>query len=65
MFNISIEITGPGQCFDSEYYLLLRTLEQAGYIVEQKNEYPNLELKETKSKKPKILLVANHMPWGG
>ncbi len=65
MFNVRIEIIGPGRCFDAEYNLLLSTLKEAGYNVVEENKYPCPEFKGGNGKKPKIELVANHMPWGG
>lgn len=67
MINITIKVSGPGQCFDTEYYMILRMLLNAGYNVEENNPYPNPQ-PHTLDNKPgvtKIKLVADHQPWGG
>ena len=67
MINIRITVTGPGQCIDSEYYLILRALKHAGYNVEEDNPYPN-DNPDACKPMPKITaikLIAKHEPWGG
>lgn len=70
MINITIKVSGPGQCIDQEFYIVLDALTKAGYDVEVVNPYPNEDPERLLTipinpKITKIKLVADHQPWGG
>jgi hypothetical protein len=76
MTTTRITISGPGGCINNEVVLLTDLLNYLGYDVEVNNPYPDdkprtpaqlaEEIKKLNSSKPwKIVINADHVPWGG
>ena len=66
MINITVKVSGPGQCIHNQMHIIEKALKEAGYPVEVIDEYPTEDNTiERASEGWKITLVANHCPWGG
>ena len=66
MITIQVKVTGPGECIGNEMLIIEKALRDAGYPIEVIDPYPP-EVKEIKSPPAgwKIVLKADHCPWGG
>ena len=74
---LTVKISGPGQTFDLELHYIKRLLEDMGWTIEEKNEYPAEltdeqadDLQKRRSNRTSNLngiatVVAIHCPWGG
>ena len=64
---VKIEVSGPGQCIYNEMLIIEKALKDAGYCVEVIDDYPseNQEIKSVIGYNTKVILKANHQPWGG
>lgn len=66
MVPIKVKVIGPGECIGNEMNIIEKALKDAGYPVEVIDEYPPKN-KDTKRANAgwKIILEAQHCPWGG
>ena len=66
MINITVTVTGPGECIGNEMLIIEKALRDAGYPVTVIDEYPPKEITiDRASKGWNITLKAQHCPWGG
>ena len=66
MINITVQVSGPGECISNQMLIIERALLDAGYPVEVIDEYPPENKEITKATAGcRITLKANHCPWGG
>ena len=66
MINITVKVSGPGECIHNEMLIIEKALTDAGYPVEVKDEYPPEDKTIKKASAGwKITLIANHCLWGG
>lgn len=65
--EIDIEIKGMGSTIGHETYLIAEFLKSKGYEVEINDKYPpeKLDLTRDFSKRTKIKITTNHLPWPG
>ena len=64
---IIVKVIGPGQCIGNEMLIIEKALRDAGYPVEVIDEFPpeNKKIHKNANSRWKIVLEANHCPWGG
>jgi len=68
MIEVTIEVTGLGECINGEMQVIERALKDAGCNVTVQNEYPHEPYDEKRLENLKgkpITLIANHLPWPG
>lgn len=75
LINICVTISGPGETFHREQYIIKQALLDAGYSVTVQDDYPlspeveanfiSTPIDHRKSHTTHITLVADHCPWGG
>ena len=66
MINVTVTVSGPGECIGNEMLIIEKALKDAGYPVEVIDEYPPKDITiDRASEGWKITLKANHCPWGG
>lgn len=65
---VEIKVNGPGQCIYNEMLIIEKALKDAGYYVEVIDDYPppeNQKIESVIGYNIKVILKANHQPWGG
>lgn len=80
MINITVTVTGPGGCINTEVEIIRRALESVGCTVDVTNKYPHQFSEDpqagysTKTMdqiisenrcNARVSLIADHEPWGG
>ncbi|NBP01235.1 MAG: hypothetical protein EBU90_14060 [Proteobacteria bacterium] len=66
MTSIHVTVTGPGECIHNEMLIIEKALKDAGYPVTVINSHPPANKTITDAPKGwKIILTAEHQPWGG
>ena len=66
--NVFIDVSGPGLAIANEVYFIKAVLEEKGYEVELEDSHPptkEFNPLDVDGSNVKILLKANHAPWGG
>lgn len=69
---ITVKVSGPGRCFDKQYYAVRQALLDTGVTLYEVNEYPGKDKTVIRHGEipseyslNDVMLIANHCPWGG
>lgn len=66
MTDITVTVSGPGECLAPTIEVIKRALANANSTVTVTDEYPKIVLDhDLNLKRDKITIVAKHCAWGG